>query len=808
MQVHKYPKLPDDWAASEEHKEFREFNEVVLRACEANAERRYQSAEEMRSDLELLKSSKSLRRLRKVERAYGVLKVLAGWTGAIVLLSAVIFGVWFSRDRAALREALLAQARLERRGAHLAGWSATNLALIQRAAAIRFSRDVKEQAAGALAGLDAQPFATLWDVAGGSAAFSSDGALLLGGTMGSPALLIDTKGDKLELPARAEGPVCWTPNGVPLQFSESSNTCLLLEARTSNVLQRFPLAQGERVIRTFRPVLAIRPDGSRVAAAVSSAQHGRVVIWDAASGELVGEAATYARALAFSEDGTVFAAGDREGNIAVYSMPAMARLLDLPPPVRPVPIHCMALTRDRVVRNGSSGNPADWLLAASYKGGEVVIWDLHKRLPRAVCRGSRWSVTSLAFHPDGQTLASGGRYDDVRFWDVASGELLLRIAQAGASDVRALAFNNDGTRVAWSTEAHPPPEHAAFWNLNQPRDVEEFPRNESSPPCVGIWKLSRHRGIQVLRGLVTSARWVWYSRDSHLVAALSDDWRVAVWELRSGWLVNIFEAPVGAFADSAGGCFDASGQRFAIAAGTEARLYELRTGRVVQQWRLPKSGLMDHLQFDAEGRLLLVRRGSDSEPASQRRWRVYELAENGAPVLLREQAGMDWVPWDIAFAAGGERFFVSTLGSDGKAPVIRAYDMATGQEVWKVLVPGVNESAMRLDPTGRWLAYQVDEKDRCRVVRLSDFREVGLSPEHCLAIGPSGDQFAVHGPEGLQLRGPGELASGLPLGSDWSRSFPPSFSPDGKLLAWGTHEGVVVVDDIREVRRRLAGLHK
>jgi len=33
-----------------------------------------------------------------------------------------------------------------------------------------------------------------------------------------------------------------------------------------------------------------------------------------------------------------------------------------------------------------------------------------------------------------------------------------------------------------------------------------------------------------------------------------------------------------------------------------------------------------------------------------------------------------------------------------------------------------------------------------------------------------------------------------------------AFSPDGKRLAWGTEEGVVLVADIEEVRRRLSGL--
>lgn len=808
LEVRRYPNLPDNWATSPEQKEFNELNHVVLRACEGDAEQRYQTAEEMRSDLELLKSGKSLRLFGRIQRAYERLKLIAAFAGSVLALSPIILGVWFYRGRLALRESLLAQARLERKGEHLAGWFSTNWALVQRAAAIGPGPDVnvREQAAAALAGLDAQPIVTLWDTAGGSVAFSSDGTLLVGGTMGSPALLISTNGNKQELPLRAEGPVCWPPGGVPLQFSAPSNSCLLQEVRTGSVLQRFALATGEQVNRTVRPVLAISPEGSRVAAAVSRAEQGRVVVWDAVTGAVAGDAPGYARALAFSEDGTVLAAGDREGSIAVFTFPGTEKVLDLPPRAHAAPVHCLAVARDRVVREAKSSRVSGWLVAASYKGGEVVIWDLHTRMPRAVCRGSNWSVTSLAFHPDGLKLASAGRTDEVRLWDVTSGELLLRIAKVGASDTRALAFTSDGTRLAWSTEAQPPLAETKVGELNPKVSPEEFPRSPT-PPSVAVWVLNPHRGIQILRGLTTSARWVWFSRDSHLVGAVSDDWHVAVWELPVGRLVAVFEVPNGAFADSGGGCFDANGKRFAFAAGTEARLYELATGRILNRWHLPESGLMDHLQFDAAGRLIFARRNVDT--STDKKWRVYELAADGQPVLLHEQTETNWEPWDMALAAGGERFFVTTHSNKFRPrPDIRAYDVASGRELWQVVVPGLHTSEVLLDPTGRWFAYQLDTNYHWRVVRLTDFRETGISPPHCRAIGPSGGSFAVHGPEGFQVLGPGSVTESVPLGSDWSRSFQPSYSPDGKFLAWGTFEGAVLVAEIEEVRRRLAGLRQ
>src|SRR5262249_10720684 len=56
-------------------------------------------------------------------------------------------------------------------------------------------------------------------------------------------------------------------------------------------------------------------------------------------------------------------------------------------------------------------------------------------------------VTSLAFSPDGQTLAAGGADNVIRFFEVSSGREQRRIEQH-ADWVMALAFSPDGMRLA------------------------------------------------------------------------------------------------------------------------------------------------------------------------------------------------------------------------------------------------------------------------------------------------------------------------------------------------------------------------
>ena len=54
-----------------------EFNEIVLKACEPELARRYQSAEEMHADLVVLQAGKSLKRLRTMERRFRELTRIA-----------------------------------------------------------------------------------------------------------------------------------------------------------------------------------------------------------------------------------------------------------------------------------------------------------------------------------------------------------------------------------------------------------------------------------------------------------------------------------------------------------------------------------------------------------------------------------------------------------------------------------------------------------------------------------------------------------------------------------------------------------
>jgi serine/threonine protein kinase len=62
-----YPDLPTNLSELPDRESFLEFNAIIAKACHASPQQRYQSARELHSDLILLQSGKSVRRVRSLE---------------------------------------------------------------------------------------------------------------------------------------------------------------------------------------------------------------------------------------------------------------------------------------------------------------------------------------------------------------------------------------------------------------------------------------------------------------------------------------------------------------------------------------------------------------------------------------------------------------------------------------------------------------------------------------------------------------------------------------------------------------------
>ncbi len=97
LNLDEYPRLPLNLRELPDAAELLELNEVLLRACAHDMDRRYRRADELLADLTLLERGASVRRLRRLERHHALLK-RAG-IGALTI-GLLISAAWWQSSRA------------------------------------------------------------------------------------------------------------------------------------------------------------------------------------------------------------------------------------------------------------------------------------------------------------------------------------------------------------------------------------------------------------------------------------------------------------------------------------------------------------------------------------------------------------------------------------------------------------------------------------------------------------------------------------------------------------------------------------
>jgi WD40 repeat protein len=117
-------------------------------------------------------------------------------------------------------------------------------------------------------------------------------------------------------------------------------------------------------------------------------------------------------------------------------------------------------------------SPDGLTLASGDEYQQVRLWDVESGTARAVLRPRRprsWDagVRSLAFHPDGRTLASAGGTKEVSLWDAATGARLHELDKH-STPARSVAFAGDGTLFSGSRGQGLTSGQAIAWDGSDP----------------------------------------------------------------------------------------------------------------------------------------------------------------------------------------------------------------------------------------------------------------------------------------------------------------------------------------------------
>jgi serine/threonine protein kinase/Tol biopolymer transport system component len=208
--------------------------------------------------------------------------------------------------------------------------------------------------------------------------------------------------------------------------------------------------------------------------------------------------------------------------------------------------------------------------SADLKPGEIMIWDVETGKLRESLKGHTGGVWSVAFSPDGKTLASASADKTVKLWDVKTGSAKASL-EGHADWVRSVAFTPDGDSVA----------------------------SASNDQTIKVWDVKTGRARMTLRGHRGLVFCLAVSPDGKTLASNGFDNTIRTWELTSGKELKRLDGQSGGYAMS----FSPDGKVVAIGGDQGVCLWDTATGQVRARFRSESSNVYA-TAFSPDGKTL------------------------------------------------------------------------------------------------------------------------------------------------------------------------------------------------------------
>jgi WD40 repeat protein/serine/threonine protein kinase/tetratricopeptide (TPR) repeat protein len=286
----------------------------------------------------------------------------------------------------------------------------------------------------------------------------------------------------------------------------------------------------------------------------------------------------------------------------------------------------------------------DGATLASASGRFATLWDLTQRAERVSLRGHKELVTHLAFSPDGSWIATAGNDHTTRIWDVRTGQTLAVLP--GPWFMHTVAFSPDSQYLATAAISGP----VTLYQLEGRRERR--------------WLVGHEYGTQSL---------AFHPREP-LLASGADDRAIIFWDAASAsptrrlpahdvYVAALAYSPEGTLLASSGG------------GGTQdhhVRLWDAESGAPGRTFAGHTAGV-HALAFDQAARRL----ASGDESGVLIVWDV-----DSGRILRKETVGPSWI-WSIAFIDGGRR-----LVTEVSFGPVMIYDLKGNAPPRVIAVPG------------------------------------------------------------------------------------------------------------------------
>lgn len=467
--------------------------------------------------------------------------------------------------------------------------------------------------------------------------------------------------------------------------------------------------------------VAFSPDRKTLA---SGGQENRVRLWEIATGKELrrftaatgpkGEPA-WVQSIAFSPDGKFLAVGTSNvsSELVVWQLATGKE-------VRRFQGIRRLLTSIAFAPDGNS-------LAASDADGLIRLWNVADGALWRQLKGHPSKVEAIAFSPKGDVLASAGRDKTIRLWDPDTGRELRQLK--GHTDrVLAVAFTPDGKKLAssgWGEQT------IRLWDATTGKELRVLNGNflfvttlvfladgqtlasSGHDGVIRLWNATTGKELRRMDGHIGLVLSIALSPDGKTLASGGVDRTVRLWDLAKGQELRPTEGHQTGVRSVA---FSPDGKQ--IASGSEVgevRLWDSATSKEIRALhdtlRVKWIGIVDHLDFSPDGETLR---------AASWNFTLYQWkTATGKPLGERAYKGVGLIP------TSDGKFVVSSSG-DGTVFVQEAATTKLLRE-FQNQKQGVN---VAVSPDGKFLAAGSPGQDGTVVVW-----ELATGEERCRCKG-------------------------------------------------------------------------
>ena len=499
-------------------------------------------------------------------------------------------------------------------------------------------------------------------------------------------------------------------------------------------------------------------------AATDSQPEGPSHLWDGVheypTGRLKGHTSVIT-SLAFSPNGRTLASGSLDGDIRLWDVRRQK--------------HKGTLEDQNAISDIAFGAKGKTLVSCNgFEGAPVQLWDVaKKRLKKTLVRQDERFFSAVAFSPDGQTVAVMGTLE-VLLRDVTTGENRGKLA-GHFSNITSMAFSPDGDILATGGLDG----KVLLWNYKTYKQGH----SRFKPKATLIGYTNQRIGVKHLA----------FSPDGQKLATGYRNGEVLLWDIPTTQSKAILTEHTSGVHSLA---FSLNGDTLAIANDAEARLWDVESWHPTEV--IPDTGWSRSIVFSSDGDTLAVGSGDDLVLL----WDIANAKEK-TTLKVQDSDGRADVGC-VAFSLDGR-----TLASGSADGTGLLWDIGTGERIGTPKNHKDSINSVAFSPNGQKLVtgsmdgivifwdMATDEKTETFTVSTADNTYV-----YDIAFSPDWSTFASGDENGAVIlwdTATGKKKATLEEHTGFVLSI--AFSPDGKTLASGSTDNTVILWDVATTKR-------